>query len=95
MPKMTVGCRVEDIGDDVTLQLQDTDDKSIALDDGTDVVVTTQVRIFIREVTDFQIHEGLLSLESLKDQTRGVDVFNAVCRAFGNYVGIFHWCHYR
>ncbi|RXM96761.1 General transcription factor II-I repeat domain-containing protein 2A [Acipenser ruthenus] len=83
---MTVTHRIEDIGSDLKMQLIECTEKlgafSIALDKSTDIGNTAQLLIFIQSVTEnFEISEDLLSLESLKDRTRGVDICDAVCRA--------------
>lgn len=59
---------------------------SIALDESTDISDTAQLLIFIRTVTEnLDIGEELLSLESIKDRTRGVDICDAVCRSLDAY----------
>ncbi|XP_078495358.1 general transcription factor II-I repeat domain-containing protein 2-like [Ciona intestinalis] len=83
----TVTRRIEDIGNDIDLQMNELLENftyfSIALDESTDLSDTAQLLIFIRGITDkFEVHEELLSLQSLKGQTRGVDIFDAICSAF-------------
>ncbi|KAG6445807.1 hypothetical protein O3G_MSEX004113 [Manduca sexta] len=52
---------------------------SLALDESTDISSTAQLLIFIRGVTqDFEVYEELLGMCSLKDQTKGVDILNAL-----------------
>lgn len=85
--KMTIIRRIEDIGEDILKQLQENSKSfntfSIALDESTDICDTAQLLIFICGVTEnFVIFEELLSMESLKDRTRGCDIFNAVEHAF-------------
>ena len=51
---------------------------SIALDKSTDTVDTAQLLIFVRGTDEhFCITEELLSMESLKDTTTGLDIFDS------------------
>ena len=83
LSRRTVVRRVEKISEDLTLQLQDTSKHflwySLALDESTDVQDTAQLLIFIRGINNsFKLFEELLSVESIKDTTTGLDIFNAV-----------------
>ena len=52
---------------------------SLALVESTDIDSTAQLLIFIRGVTEnFQIFEELFAMVSLKDQTRGSDLCDAI-----------------
>uniref|UniRef100_UPI0037E96EB7 general transcription factor II-I repeat domain-containing protein 2-like n=1 Tax=Semicossyphus pulcher TaxID=241346 RepID=UPI0037E96EB7 len=88
----TVTRRIEDLANDLKEQLGqrveglETGAFSIALDESTDISDTAQLLIFIRTVTEnFEIGEELLSLESIKDRARGVDICDAVCRSLDAY----------
>lgn len=76
--------RINDIGENIEEQLQSSKrfaDCSLALDESTAVNGTAQ-RIFICGITqDFNVTEELLSLKRLKDSTRGIGIFETVCRA--------------
>ncbi|KAK6490688.1 general mRNAion factor II-I repeat domain-containing protein 2-like, partial [Huso huso] len=90
LSKMTVTRRIEDIGSDLKRQLIERTEKlgafSIALDESTDIGDTAQLLIFIWSVSEnFEISEDLLSLESLKDRSRGVDICDAVCPALDSH----------
>ena len=78
--------RVEDIGKDIENQLQVMAEKfvafSLAMDESTDITDTAQLLNFIRGVTEnFEVVEAVLKLCSLKERTRGTDIFEAVCAA--------------
>uniref|UniRef100_A0A672FRL1 SPIN-DOC-like zinc-finger domain-containing protein n=1 Tax=Salarias fasciatus TaxID=181472 RepID=A0A672FRL1_SALFA len=84
----TVTRRIEDLANDLKEQLGQRLEGlgkgafSIALDESTDISNTAQLLIFIHTVTEnFEIGEELLSLESIKDRSRGVDICDAVCRS--------------
>ncbi|KAJ4940318.1 hypothetical protein JOQ06_026626 [Pogonophryne albipinna] len=88
----TVTRRIEDLANDLKEQLGlrveglGKGSFSIALDESTDISDTAQLLIFIRTVTeDFEIGEELLSMESIKDRTRRVDICDAVCRSLDAY----------
>uniref|UniRef100_UPI0037E99D8B general transcription factor II-I repeat domain-containing protein 2-like n=1 Tax=Semicossyphus pulcher TaxID=241346 RepID=UPI0037E99D8B len=88
----TVTRRIEDLANDLKEQLGqrveglETGAFSIALDESTDISDTAQLLIFIRTVTEnFEIGGELLSLESIKDRARGVDICDAVCRSLDAY----------
>ena len=51
---------------------------SIAIDESIDNTDSAQVLVFIRAITgDFHCFEELLCLCTMKDRTRGIDIFNA------------------
>ena len=51
---------------------------SIAIDESIDNTDSAQVLVFIHAITgDFHCFEELLCLRTLKDGTRGIDIFNA------------------
>ena len=51
---------------------------SIAKEESIDNTDSTQVLVFIRAITgDFHCFEELLCLYTMKDRTRGIDIFNA------------------
>ena len=86
LSEMTITCRVEKIGSDINDQLKSDIEKYVsvspALDESTDIGSTAQLLIFIRGVTEnFQISEELFAMISLKDQTQGSDLCNAVSDA--------------
>ncbi|KAJ4941574.1 hypothetical protein JOQ06_011453 [Pogonophryne albipinna] len=88
----TVTRRIEDLANDLKEQLGlrveglGKGSFSIALDESTDISDTAQLLIFIRTVTeDFEIGEELLSMESIKDGTRGIDICDALCRSLDAY----------
>ena len=54
---------------------------SIAIYESVDSTDSAQVLVFIRAITgDFHCFEELLCLCTLKDRTRGIDIFNALKR---------------
>ncbi|XP_068110957.1 general transcription factor II-I repeat domain-containing protein 2-like [Hyperolius riggenbachi] len=86
LARNTVARRIEDISSDIKRQLMSKgevfDFFSIACDESTDLSDTAQLLIFLRGVDDeINVTEELLDLQSLKDQTRGKDLFVAVSSA--------------
>lgn len=84
--------RIEDLANDLKEQLglclagMGKGAFSIALDESTDISDTAQLLIFIRTVMeDFEIGEELLSMESIKDRTRGINICDAVCCSLDAY----------
>lgn len=74
--------RVEKLSLNLKEQLADDIDKcmcfSIQLDESTDISDTAQLLIFIRMVfDDFTVKEELFGMISLKEKTRGIDIFLA------------------
>ena len=52
---------------------------SLAVDESNDICDSAQLLIFIRSLSpDFEIHEDFLSMESLRGNTQGEDIFEAV-----------------
>lgn len=76
---MTITRRIENIDENILDQLQGISKSftafSIALDESTDICDTAQLLIFTE---NFMIFEELLSMKSLKDRTRGCDIFSTV-----------------
>ncbi|CAK9816445.1 General transcription factor II-I repeat domain-containing protein 2A [Anthophora plagiata] len=75
--------RIEDLSQHVSQQLEDLVHSctffSRTLDESTDISAVAQLNIFIRGIDDnFNVFEGLASLESLHGKTRGLDIFEKV-----------------
>ena len=75
--------RIEELSSDIKRQLgvrvKEFDFFSLACDKSTDASDTAQLLIFLRGVdNDMKVTEELLDLQSLKSQTRGIDLFSAV-----------------
>ena len=52
---------------------------SLTVDESNDICDSAQLLIFIRSLSpDFEIHEDFLSMESLRGNTQGEDLFVAV-----------------
>lgn len=88
LSRNTVMRRIEMMSKNITELLQKDFDQCVAfslqLDESTDVTDTAQLLVFIRMVfEDFSTKEELMGMISLKERTRGLDIFNA----FKNYVG--------
>ncbi|KAF7252395.1 Serine/threonine-protein kinase 24 [Varanus komodoensis] len=82
----TVVQRIEDVSSDIKRQLEakgvEFDFFLLACDKSMDASDTAQLLIFLRGVdNDLNVSEELLDLQSLKDQTRGTDLFVSVCSA--------------
>ncbi|GAA6095214.1 general transcription factor II-I repeat domain-containing protein 2-like [Tachysurus ichikawai] len=83
----TVVRRIEDVSSDINRQLEakavkEFDFFSLSGDESTDTFDTAQLLIFLRAVdNEMIVSENLLDLQSLKDQTRGTDLFASVCSA--------------
>ena len=78
------------MSNDIVLSLKTDGSKfrffSIAVDESTDVIDTAQLAIFIRGVDgDFNITEELLSIQSIKDKTTGIKIFEEVRSAFDRF----------
>lgn len=87
LSRNTVMRRIEMMSKNVNEQLQEDFDRcvsfSLQLDESTDVTDTAQLLVFIRMVfEDFSTKEELLGMISLKERTRGLDIFTA----FKDYV---------
>lgn len=86
LARNTVVRRIEDISLDIKRQLAakgaELDFFSLACDESTDASDTAQLLIFLRGVdNDMNVSEELLDLQSMKDHTRGTDLFVSVCAA--------------
>ncbi|KAL6485494.1 hypothetical protein MHYP_G00048860 [Metynnis hypsauchen] len=86
LDRSTVARRIEEISSDIKRQLEakgvEFDFFSLACDEGTDASDTAQLLTFLRGVdNDMNVSEELLDLQSLKDQTRGIDLFASVSSA--------------
>ncbi len=86
----TVCRRIQDMSTDLEEQLKDQLKTclafSICLDESTDISDTAQIALWIRFVSeDMSIHEELLALHGMKDQTRGINILGE----FDNVVSKF------
>ncbi|XP_072303167.1 general transcription factor II-I repeat domain-containing protein 2 [Eucyclogobius newberryi] len=87
LARNTVARRIEDVSSDIKRQKlgargKEFDFFSLACDESTDASDTAQLLIFLRGVdSDMNVTEELLDLQSLKNQTRGTDLFVSVCSA--------------
>lgn len=84
--RSTAARRIEELSSDIKRQLEakgvEFDFYSLACDESTDASDTTQLLSFLRGVdNEMNVIEELLDLQSLKDQTRGTDLFAAVSSA--------------
>ncbi|KAL3972518.1 protein YIPF1/2 [Sarotherodon galilaeus] len=89
LSRRTVTRRVELIDEDITSILNKKAKSftfySLALDESNDVKDTAQLLIFIRGINEtFEITEEFLTMESLKGQTRGEELFERVSAAIEN-----------
>lgn len=90
LSRRTVTRRIECINDNINQQLSSTLDSvewySLALDESTDQTDTAQLLIFIRACNEkFEIVEELLSMQSMKHQTTGADIFEEVQNCLLHY----------
>lgn len=81
LSRNTVMRRIEKMGGNLKEQLQNDINRcscfSLQCDESTDISDTAQLLVFIRLVfEDFTSKEELLGMISLKERTRGVDIFN-------------------
>ena len=81
LSRNTVMRRIEKMGGNLKEQLQNDINRcsciSLQCDESTDIRDTAQLLVFIRLVfEDFTSKEELLGMISLKERTRGVDIFN-------------------
>lgn len=79
----TIATRIEELGNSVEKSLKSncTNFKfySLAMDESTDASDTAQLAIFIRGIDEhYNITEEMVSLVSLKDTTKSVDLFDAL-----------------
>ena len=88
--KTTIARRIEEIGANISEQLQSKADTfeyfSLVFDESCDMSGTAQLSVFIQ---DLPIHEDLVKLISLHDTTLGVDIKEAVVNAFLNKIPKF------
>ena len=86
LARSTVSRRIEEVSADIKRQLEakgaEFEFFSLACDESTDASDTAQLLIFLRGVdSEMNVSEELLDLQSLKNQTRGTDLFASVCSA--------------
>ncbi|GAB1607359.1 EPM2A-interacting protein 1-like [Argonauta hians] len=86
MSSATMFRRTVDVAEDLQKQLLKHSENfvaySISLDICNDIGSTPQLLVFVRGVLEnFDIHEELLSVESLSSKISGTDIFHATCRA--------------
>ena len=82
LSRTTITSRQHELASNLKQQLNSTIQKevfySIAIDESIDNTDFAQVLVFIRAITrDFNCFEELLCLCTMKDRTRGIDIFNA------------------
>lgn len=83
LSRQTICRRIDDISSEIVATLQEKIKEfkaySLAFDESIDISDTSQLVIFIRGVDDsFHVTEEMLNLLSLKNTTRGEDVFQAI-----------------
>ncbi|XP_067933078.1 general transcription factor II-I repeat domain-containing protein 2-like [Watersipora subatra] len=89
LSRRTVTRRVELTDEDITSNLNKKAESStlysLALDESNDVKDTAQLLIFIRGINDtFELTEEFLTMESLKGQTRGEDLYDRMSAVIEN-----------
>ena len=82
LSRTTITSRQHEVASNLKQQLNSTIQKevfySIAIDESIDNTDSAQVLVFICAITgDFNCFEELLCLCTMKDRTRGIDIFNA------------------
>ena len=82
LSRTTITSRQHELTSNLKQQLNSTIQKevfySIAIDESIDNTDSTQILVFIRAITgDFHCFDELLCLYTMKDRTRGIDIFNA------------------
>lgn len=81
LSRQTISRRVNDIGGEIEAKLKSDlercDAFSLALDETTDIIDTSQLLFWIRYVVDGRIEENLLALRPLTGRTRAEDIFKA------------------
>ena len=92
----TVASRIQDKGNNITVQLATRTAKSIffalALDESTDVTDTAQLSIFIRGISsDFELFEDLLALESLHYTAKGFDIAEVINKVVSTRIPYVQW----
>lgn len=83
LSRNTVSKRIEDMSHHIQNQMKEKCSQveyfALAIDESTCLSDTAQLAIFIRGVTySFEVFEELLKLVSMKDRTRGVDIFESL-----------------
>ena len=96
LTRNTVASRIQDMGNNITVQLATRTAKSIffalALDESTDITDTAQLYIFIRGISsDFELFEDLLALEALHDTTKGCDIAEVVMKVVSARIPGVQW----
>ncbi|XP_042306980.1 general transcription factor II-I repeat domain-containing protein 2A-like [Sceloporus undulatus] len=81
----TISQRVEELGDNLKQQLQNSAKNlsyfSLALDESNNIRDSAQLLIFIRGINDnFEVTEELAALQSIKETTTGEDIYETVCQ---------------
>ncbi|XP_042299832.1 general transcription factor II-I repeat domain-containing protein 2-like, partial [Sceloporus undulatus] len=81
----TITRRVEELGDNLKQQLQNSAKNlsyfSLALDESNNIHDSAQLLIFIRGINDnFEVTEELAALQSIKGTTTGEDIYELICR---------------
>jgi len=89
LSRQTIGRRIADMASDIEEQLKSLCDNvaffSIALDESSDAVDTAQLLVFVWSVDKhFSVIEEMLDIIPLHDTTKGIDIFNAIDKCFGN-----------
>jgi hypothetical protein len=90
--RMTIQRRVVDLSENLTSQLREVGHTflyfSLAIDESTDITSTAQMVVFVRGVTnEFNVHEELLGLASLKGETKGSNLLESLLECV-NKVGL-------
>lgn len=83
LSRQTITRRINDISEEIVMNLRNNIKNfkfySLAFDESTDISDTSQLAVYIRGVNEsFQITQELLNLLSLKDTTKGEDIFQAI-----------------
>ncbi|XP_036354671.1 EPM2A-interacting protein 1-like [Octopus sinensis] len=89
LSRQTICRRVNDISNEIVVTLRDQikyfKSYSLAFDECTDISDTSQLVVYIRGVTEsFQVKQEMLNLVSLKDTTKGEDIFQAVMKCLSD-----------
>lgn len=79
---MDIGAEIEA---NLKHDLQECDFFSIALDETTDICDVAQLIFWVRYVKNGQIHENMLALVPLTEQTRACDIFDAFMKVVARF----------